>query len=37
LKIDKLSLLMDLVYRYSRATGQFLFGTPSQHRSSPRA
>jgi hypothetical protein len=36
-KIDRLSLLMDLVYRYSRATGQFLFGTPSQYRSSPRA
>jgi hypothetical protein len=31
-KIDRLSLLMDLVYRYSRATGQFLFGTPSQYR-----
>ncbi len=36
LKIDRLSLLMDLVYRYSRATGQFLFGTPSQYRSAPR-
>jgi hypothetical protein len=36
LKIDRLSLLMDLVYRYGRATGQFLFGTPSQYRSSPR-
>jgi hypothetical protein len=35
-KIDRLSLLMDLVYRYSRRTGQFLFGTPSQHRSSLR-
>jgi len=35
-KIDRLSLLMDLVYRYSRRTGQFLFGTPSQYRSSPR-
>jgi hypothetical protein len=35
-KIDRLSLLMDLVYRYSRATGQFLFGTPSQYRSAPR-
>jgi hypothetical protein len=35
-KIDRLSLLMDLVYRYSRATGQFLFGTPSQYRRSPR-
>jgi hypothetical protein len=37
LKIDRLSLLMDLVYRYSRATGQFLFGTPSQYRNSPCA
>jgi hypothetical protein len=37
LKIDRLSLLMDLVYRYSRATGQFLFGTPSQYRNSARA
>jgi len=36
-KIERLSLLMDLVYRYSRKTGQFLFGTPSQYRSSPRA
>jgi hypothetical protein len=35
-KIDRLSLLMDLVYRYSRATGQFLFGTPSQYRRSVR-
>ncbi len=26
-KIDRVSLLMDLVYRYSRSTGQFLFGT----------
>ena len=33
-KIDRLSLWMDLVYRYSRATGQFLFGTASQYRSS---
>lgn len=32
LKTDRPSLLMDLVYRYSRATGQFLFGTPSQYR-----
>ena len=31
-KIEWLSLLMGLVYRYSRATGQFLFGTPSQYR-----
>ncbi len=36
-KMEGLSLLMDLVYRYSRAIGQFLFGTPSQYRSSPRA
>jgi len=36
LRIDRLSLLMDLVYRYSRKTGRFLFGTPSQHRSSLR-
>jgi len=36
-KIDRLSLLMDLVYRYSQRTGQFLFGTPSQYRRSPHA
>jgi hypothetical protein len=36
-KVDSLSLLMDLVYHYSQRTGQFLFGTPSQHRSSSRA
>jgi hypothetical protein len=36
-KIDRLSLWMDLVYRCSRSTGQFLFGTPSQYRSFPRA
>ena len=35
-KIERLSLLMDLVYRYSRRTGQFLFGTPSQYRGSVR-
>jgi len=35
-KIDRLSLLMDLVYGYSRVTGQFLFGTPSQYRGSVR-
>lgn len=29
-------LLMNLVDRYSRATGRFLFGTPSQYRSSAR-
>ena len=27
-------LLMDLADRYSRRTGQFLFGTPSQYRGS---
>ncbi len=27
-----LVLVIDLVNRYSRATGQFLFGTPSQYR-----
>lgn len=37
LKTDRLTLWMDLVYRYSRSTGQFLFGTPSQYRSFPRA
>jgi hypothetical protein len=36
-KTDRLSLWVDLAYRYSRATGQFLLGTPSQYRSSPRA
>jgi hypothetical protein len=35
-KIDRLSLWMDLVDRYSRTTGQFLFGTPSQYRGSVR-
>jgi hypothetical protein len=35
-KVDRLLLLMDLVYRYSRRTGQFLFGTPSQYRGSLR-
>jgi len=30
------SLLMDVVGRYSRSTGQFLFGTPSQYRNSVR-
>jgi hypothetical protein len=34
-KIDRLSLL-DLISRYSRRTGQFLFGTPSQYRGSVR-
>jgi hypothetical protein len=36
-KVHWYPLLMDLVERYSRRTGQFLFGTPSQYRSSPRA
>lgn len=35
-KIDRLFLLMDLAYRYSRRTGQFLFGTSSQYRGSVR-
>jgi hypothetical protein len=35
-KIDRLSLAMDLVDRYARKTGQFLFGTPSQYRGSVR-
>jgi hypothetical protein len=35
-KIDRLSLLMDLLYRYSCGTNQFLFGTPSQYRGSVR-
>jgi hypothetical protein len=35
-EIDRVSLLLDLVYRYSRATGRFLFGTPSQYRGSAR-
>jgi len=29
-------LLMDLLYRYSRETGQFLFGIPSQYRDALR-
>jgi len=33
-KRDALALLMDVVGRYSRRTGQFLFGTPSQYRGS---
>jgi hypothetical protein len=36
-KVQWYPLLIDLVDRYSRRTGQFLFGTPSQYRSSPRA
>jgi hypothetical protein len=35
-KTDGPSLLMDLVYRYSRSTGQCLFGMPSQYRGSVR-
>ncbi|MEW6376206.1 MAG: hypothetical protein AB1502_10525 [Thermodesulfobacteriota bacterium] len=35
-KMDSIALLMDLMYRYCRATGQFLFGTPSQYRGSVR-
>jgi hypothetical protein len=35
-KIDRVSFSMDLVYRYSRSKGQFLFGTPSQYRGSLR-
>jgi len=35
-KIDWCCLLMELVYRYSRSTSQFLLGTPSQHRNSLR-
>jgi len=35
-ELERLSLLMNLVYRYSLATGQFLLGTPSQYRSCPR-
>ena len=35
-KMDSDALLMDVVGRYSRSTGQFLFGTPSQYRGSVR-
>ncbi len=35
-RIERLTLLMDVVYRYSRRTGQFLFGMPSQYRRSVR-
>lgn len=35
-KICWVPLLMDLMGRYSRATKQFLFGTPSQQRASLR-
>jgi hypothetical protein len=34
--VERLSPLMNLVYRYSQRTGQFLFGTPSQYRRSVR-
>jgi hypothetical protein len=34
LKRDSHALLMDVIDRYSRSTGQFLFGTPSQYRGS---
>jgi len=33
-KRDSHALLMDVIDRYSRSTGQFLFGTPSQYRGS---
>ena len=35
-KRDSDVLLVDPLYRYSRSTGQFLFGTPSQYRRSGR-
>jgi len=35
-KMERLFIWMDLVYRYSRRTNQFLFGTPSQYRNSRR-
>ena len=35
-KRDSHALWMDVVGRYSRSTGQFLFGTPSQYRGSVR-
>jgi hypothetical protein len=35
-KVRWYAFLMDLAGRYSRRTSQFLFGTPSQHRSCPR-
>jgi hypothetical protein len=35
-KMDSHALLMDLLCRYSRRTGQFLFGTASQYRGSVR-
>jgi len=36
-EIEGLFPLIDLVSRYSRATAQFLFGTPSQYRNASRA
>jgi hypothetical protein len=35
-RMDSHALLMDVVGHYSRSTGQFLFGTPSQYRGSAR-
>jgi hypothetical protein len=35
-KRDSHTLWMDVLGRYSRSTGQFLFGTPSQYRGSVR-
>ena len=35
-KMDSYALLMEVVGRYSRSTGHFLFGTPSQHRGTVR-
>jgi hypothetical protein len=35
-KMQWRGLLMDLLCRYSRSTGHFLFGTPSQYRGSAR-
>jgi hypothetical protein len=37
LKVDSHAQLMDVVGRYSRSTGQFLFGTPFQYRGSARS
>jgi hypothetical protein len=35
-KMDSHAILMEVLGRYSRRTGQFLFGTPSQYRGSAR-
>ena len=35
-KMDSDALLMEVVGRYSRSTGYFLFGAPSQHRGTVR-